>query len=352
MRFPEELMDVYNQYDRFVSGDVNGYPAWDIIKSIEKQFPVDDLMLKDGTRIWNLIRIFIYTFYPEMTRKRSSGFKKDFLVFFLHLFFKKPKMLNAYIFDEIVVSISDMSGVDEESIRKSLYSYIIVFKEAKHFFYKKYSRSGIHDVFLDCGYGRIPMAKAQACRELGIRCTERQHGVIDEFFPAYVRETPTKNHDCVPEYLNTYDELFTEIVRKGYLFLPDKVKTVGYPIINKYILVSSQWILSEEIRDFIINTAAVLPEKYLILFQPHSLDPANYDDLERENIILVDKNMDIDVLFRSTDVHATVFSGRGYYANVYDIPTVYIDIRDIVTVDSPFVVKTPEEFIEALEKII
>jgi hypothetical protein len=358
MRFPEELMDVYNKYDLFVSGDVNGESAWDIIKGIEARFHVDDIMLKDGTRIWNLIRIFIYTFYQESSGKRDVDLfsflrELSWKAVYHRVLHKHCEIQGEDILSGVVDFIAGSSGVDKKIVTRSIYDYIIVFKDMKEYYKQRLACSGEHEVVLQgCGYGRLPMARAQACRELGIRCVEKQHGVIDEYFPAYVRASSTRNHDCVPEYLLTYDELFTSIVRKGHLFEPDKVRTVGYPAIKKHILVSSQWILADEIQDFVVNLATILPDKYLILFQPHSLDSRSYDDLERDNIVLVDKDMDIEVLFRSVDVHATVFSGRGYYANVYDVPSFYIDVCDIVTVDSPFVVKTPEEFVEELEKIV
>jgi hypothetical protein len=79
---------------------------------------------------------------------------------------------------------------------------------------------------------------------------------------------------------------------------------------------------------------------------PHSLDTNKYSDLS-ENIMVVDKDKDFFELLRSVDVHATVFSGRGYYSFTHGVPTVFVDILNLM---DGFPV-TPEDFIKELEEI-
>ena len=57
----DRVMDLFGQYDLHVSGDLGGQgTAWDLIAAVEKDFSVDDIRLVDGTRLWNLLRIFLY----------------------------------------------------------------------------------------------------------------------------------------------------------------------------------------------------------------------------------------------------------------------------------------------------
>jgi hypothetical protein len=334
-------MGFYDKYDHFVSGKINDTNAWDVIKEIESRFHVDNLKLDDGTRIWNLLRIFIYTFNYEMI-----GVRKHRLLSLLKLVPMRVHVKKEYFLRDVIGYIHMKTKVDEDVLRKAVYDYIRVFVILKKYYHFKYKIKNPGEVVIGCGYGRRPMAQAQACRELGIRCIEDEHGVIDNYFPAYRRDTPTMNHDCIPEYIRVYDDVFASVVKEGNLFDKDKVITARPPASKKYVLFTSQWILADEIHAFISRVAELLNENYIILFMPHSLDTNKYSDLS-ENIMVVDKDKDFFELLRSVDVHATVFSGRGYYSFTHGVPTVFVDILNLM---DGFPV-TPEDFIKELEEI-
>jgi len=337
----DDVMLFYDCYDHFVSGKIDKTNAWDTIKEIESLYPVDILRLKDGTRIWNLLRIFIYTFNYELLGERRSR-----LLSLLKLIPVRVHLVNEDILYDVIGYIHLKTTVDEDIVDQMVYDCIRVFAILKKYYRFKYRMKKPDEVVLSCGYGRKPMAQAQACRELGIRCVEEEHGVIDNYFPAYRRETPTMNHDCIPEYIRVFDELFAEIVKDGNLFDKDKVIITSLPAFKKYILFTSQWILADEIHGFVSRVAELLNNDFIILFMPHSLDTKNYDYLS-EKVVVVDKDQDFFELLRSVDVHATVFSGRGYYSFTHGIPTVFVDILNLM---DGFPV-TPEDFIKELEEI-
>jgi hypothetical protein len=69
-------MNFYNQYDLFIAGKINDFTTFDLIEQIEKKYQVDSVQLLDNTRIWNLLRVFIYINLPQI----SKGTKESLLV--------------------------------------------------------------------------------------------------------------------------------------------------------------------------------------------------------------------------------------------------------------------------------
>jgi len=61
-----QIIAFYNEYDLRVSGKINDQTAFQLIESIEQRYQTDSLRLSDGTRIWNLIRIFLYSNFQKL----------------------------------------------------------------------------------------------------------------------------------------------------------------------------------------------------------------------------------------------------------------------------------------------
>jgi len=64
---PVEAQHLYDMYDYRISGDVNGQSVWTLLLLIEGTYQVDTIKLQDGTRLWNVLRVFFYTFHHEQT---------------------------------------------------------------------------------------------------------------------------------------------------------------------------------------------------------------------------------------------------------------------------------------------
>jgi len=62
-------MEFYNQYDLNVSGKINNQTAYELIKTIEETYQTDAIQLSDGTRIWNLLRVFLYSHFQKPDEK-------------------------------------------------------------------------------------------------------------------------------------------------------------------------------------------------------------------------------------------------------------------------------------------
>jgi hypothetical protein len=71
-----QIINFYNEYDLKVSGKINHQTAYQLIETIEQKYKTDDIRLSDGTRIWNLLRIFLYSNFQKldtrMTQKKLS----------------------------------------------------------------------------------------------------------------------------------------------------------------------------------------------------------------------------------------------------------------------------------------
>ncbi len=471
---PEQLasliIEFYNQYDLRISGKINNQTAYQLIETIEKNYQTDSLQLSDGTRIWNLLRIFLYSHFQKLndksTKKKLSrkavqsvgslikesiypltlpenvtvcGFsssesrklynntyydiyldplyeilgdtfavfewpettgyrrKYDRPVYSWHHVPMHIPLLSTTFWDllshkitgrknfnlgsedvlrQIIEYISTVASVDTATLTRDIVDFITVFVSIKHFLSKILTKVKPQAVLIRCGYGRFPMALSQKCRELQIPTVELQHGLITSYHPAYWRSTPTTNKDCIPEYLLAQGEIYAEIVRNGNLFDKDKVVSIGYPYLqqtlkekkrNPYlkenfspfphtVLFTSQWIVKNEIQDFITTVADQLEEQHLnigILFKPHPYDNNIYTNLQNKHIILIDKYEDIFQLFNIADIHSTVYSTSGLESMAFSVPNIFVDLYNITPkTETPYLVHSPAEFIHSVTTIL
>jgi hypothetical protein len=467
----QHIITFYNEYDLRVSGKINNQTAYQLIETIEQKYQTDTIRLTDGTRIWNLLRIFLYSNFQKIdtqtTQKKlgknslksvlsvvkesfqplhlpknitvcgfsssesrklynntyydiyldplyeilgdklavfewpeTTGYRRKYdhpvysrqyvpmhFPFWSKTFWdllsnkltsrKNFSLESEEILKEIIGFISTTASVDKTKLTKDINDFVSVFVSIKHFLYDILKRMKPKAVLIRCGYGRFPMALAQACRQLKIPSIELQHGLITAFLPAYRRTTPTTNKDCIPEYLLAQGEIYAELVRDGNLFEEDKVISAGYPYLQqtlnerkkpsgqkqsispfpRNILFTSQWILSSEIQDFVIKVAEQLKRDNMdigILFKPHPYDRNDYSDMRNnDHIVLIDKYEDTYKLFSSVDIHSTVYSTSGLEAIAFGIPNIFVDIFKMMQCTAtPYIVSSPTQFSESVRIIL
>jgi hypothetical protein len=63
----EHIIAFYNEYDLRVSGKINNQTAYQLIEIIEQKYQTDAIKLSDGTRLWNLLRIFLYSHFQKLS---------------------------------------------------------------------------------------------------------------------------------------------------------------------------------------------------------------------------------------------------------------------------------------------
>lgn len=464
----KEILDFYAAYDLQVAGKINNHTAFEMVAEIEENFPVDSIELSDGTRIWNLLRIFFYsnfqktngaigmdinslknlphilkeslreikinkgveiygfsgtenrrvkdgTFYDIYMdplydilddklsvfewpteigyRRRYNGkiYSKNYIPFSLStktlfkigvsklLGRRKFTIKNENNLIDIMKFFGKTASVDYDRLKKDVYGFIATFIYVKKFLFNLLQKHRPKAVLMRCGYGRFHMALSQACRELNIPSIELQHGLITKYHIGYVKERKSDDKDCLPEYLLTYGEAFSSIVRKGNIFDEKKVISVGFPYLEEIILSSvtldaeikkfldkfdnsilftSQWILADEIKKFVIELSKKLKKKMpnvCIIFKPHPNDSNDYADMRYSNIFVAHKYSDTYKILKSVDIHSTVYSTTGLESLAFGKPNIFIDTRKIYKKFDErgvYVVKTTEQFIEKLEHII
>lgn len=288
------------------------------------------------------------------------------------------------ILREIITFFSKNTLINKEYLIQGIYGSIAVFFYMKEFFVKLFRNISPKAVLIRCGYGRFHMALSQACRELNIPSIELQHGIVTKYHAGYVKVTASQNKDCVPEYILTYGDAFSSIIKKGGLFANEKVITIGFPYMEKVkesppvvddrledfisnfstnVLVTSQWIVADEIKNFIAEMSKGLEKSKHdvgIVFKPHPRDWRDYSDVKKhKNIFLASKYDDIYAILKVVDIHSTVYSTSGLEALAFGKPNIFIDVGmsikdmfDVIDEKTSFIVNTPQRFIKKLEYII
>lgn len=68
----KQIIEYYNTYSLHVAGNINDTSAAALIENIEKEYDVDSIQLSDGTKIWNLVRIFIRDELSKLEKKQAK----------------------------------------------------------------------------------------------------------------------------------------------------------------------------------------------------------------------------------------------------------------------------------------
>jgi hypothetical protein len=66
------IISFYNEYDLRVSGKINDQTAYQLIENIEQKYQTDTIRLSDGTRLWNLLRIFLYSNFQKLGQRTTQ----------------------------------------------------------------------------------------------------------------------------------------------------------------------------------------------------------------------------------------------------------------------------------------
>jgi hypothetical protein len=456
--------------------------AFAMLKDVEEKFPVDDIKLGDGTRVWNLIRIIIfyhfqkkadipsdkkrtivsmvhsipsvmveylrpmrhpkgalfYGFSNTESRKLWNGkyydmymdpladvlgdnlcvcewpteqgrrrkyrqevYSKNYIpmhipltskTFWNLVFYKLSRTSNQTIeheevLEKILEFISVNYPVDGKKLRSDIHDSIIIFSYIKDFVSGFLKKGNPQMVFIRCGYGRFPMALSQACKELGIRSVEVQHGFMNTLTPGYVKATKSENHDCVAEYFLAYGEKFAGIVKHGNLFAEKNVWSIGFPYLEKVketesspeqavtdfkmnytkkILVTSDSLtrIANAVETFVQQLASELSRQNStvgIIFKPHPYDVKNYDHFKNyKNILVADKYTNTYDLFKLVNIHTTVFSTSAVEALSFGKPNILLNvgegyaenIREIIDDQSTSLVSTVDQYIKKMDLIL
>lgn len=68
----QQIITFYNEYDLRVSGKINNQTAFQLIETIERTYQTDAIRLSDGTRLWNILRVFLYSNFQKLGEQTAK----------------------------------------------------------------------------------------------------------------------------------------------------------------------------------------------------------------------------------------------------------------------------------------
>jgi len=233
-------------------------------------------------------------------------------------------------------------------------------------------------VFVSQYYG-IHQAVIYAAKKQGIKTIELQHGIISKghlaynvfmeldksFFPDYLfafgdyvkNVFDEDNHFMNKENVVAIGSMYIDYINNEYKPSAE-ITTLFKSLRNKYkkiITISSQWILENELIDFLIKSAS-LSRDVLYVFVPRVMNKDYSNANFPENVILL-KDLDVYQIIREADVHSTMWSTCALEAPALGVPNALINIRGFAekyylnVLTNRAVTKfvdTPEDFVETI----
>lgn len=307
-----------------------------------------------------------YVFYPDLSIKwilfKTKFFKKEW--------FPESLLKEVNLFFETNLSSQYVnSRIDKFFTLKNYFIHLIANKQPKL-------------IFLVNAYDYKKMAMIAAAKELNIKTVELQHGIIYDSHLAYFYHK-VLGRDLLPDYLFTYGNYFKKlIVSKSKAFVPENVISVGFPYMEqisknkpvlpekisdlsrskKIILITSQWVIRDQLKNFTKAICKILPKDYHIIYKTHPGErdiEETYHDLMLNNVTLVtEKSISSLELMKIADIHTTVFSTSLFESFMFGLPNILIEIPEYsknitgyIDNKSVFLVNSPKDYIERLRNI-
>ncbi|HHY37353.1 MAG TPA: hypothetical protein GX507_00225 [Clostridia bacterium] len=186
-------------------------------------------------------------------------------------------------------------------------------------------------VFVNCAsYGGSKAILCKACHDLGIITVEAQHGVVNQYHPAYnYGSAAAFFHEYLPDYFLVYGVYWANLLKR---YPPVKV-VIGNPFMDEWkavnrmkrndyantVLFVSQPEVSQLVTEYLIRAAQTLSRNYRLVFRPHPAELVSEEQERRLHSVgaVIDRTSHIyELLSRCGKVvgsHSTVlFEARAF----------------------------------------
>lgn len=235
-------------------------------------------------------------------------------------------------------------------------------------------------VFIVCPYTPKFMALCSACKQLGIKTVEIQHGHIQGEHKGYIYKQIVST-DLFPDYLYSFGHYYKQLIHSesklyaGNAILKignaglDLIKNLphktGKDLLNfvqnkKVIAISSQGLVNEKLIPFTLMLLKALSKEYVVIYKLHPdeyHEAAKYKELSHQkNIFLIkDSSYSVYDILNIARVHSTVFSTTAIESAYFGVPNIYIEIEGFSerVINIPgyenWSASTPEEYIGFLK---
>jgi len=324
----------------------------------------------------------IYDWPSQKTAKHTTlpghiPLKIPFSVAMQKVLHRKPEIT----YNETLQKIVQLFEMEHDvSVARHVYDSIAIFEKIKRNMKWHLINMAPKCVIIRNGTGRFQMGIIQACKELNIPTIEVQHGLIYSQHTGYVKRMPSDNYDCVPDYIFTWGDTFSDIIKAGHLFKKENVISVGFPYLElkkelsvelsvtafvsiwsricafarkykKIVLVSGQeWGDVEGM----LNSIAELNPDVGFIYKPHPLDPTTHSFCA-DNIHQVNKSDNIYSYFQVADYHLSAGSTTILESLFFGIPNILVPSKFAnmkeFSIDGVVYISSPVEFADALKKV-
>ncbi len=231
-------------------------------------------------------------------------------------------------------------------------------------------------------YDYKKMALIHAAKQKHIPTIELQHGIIYKSHMAYIYPEIV-NRDLLPDYLLTYGDYFSNLIRENSLaFETNKVISVGFPylenVLNKspdlpdnlvkiskekfVILITSQWVIRDQLKNFVLRLESKLSSNFLIFYKIHPGEKdieIVYKEFKNKKIILItDKAISSLELMKIAKIHTTIFSTSYFESLAFELPNILIEmdgytenVKEFIDNKTTFLASSPQQYCSLLEQI-
>lgn len=214
-----------------------------------------------------------------------------------------------------------------------------VFFEDFHFYYQLLKDQGVKTLVLTCHYHQEGLI--MACKTLGIRVIEAQHGLISTndlyyVYPEYVKDL--KGDLLFADHLMLYGTYWKDLLMQGSEYKADQLKVVGDYVFKRTdlsdlsgipkedaLFIGAQKNLADEYVGYVKGLHAVLQEKHpewKIIIKTHPLEKEvqKYKDLQDLPGIEVHGNeADLSTLLVRSRIQISVYSTTFFDALGLDV---------------------------------
>jgi len=233
-------------------------------------------------------------------------------------------------------------------------------------------------LLVECSYGKE--GAVAASKSLNVPVWELQHGVFYDGHMAYTYDQKPaglyKHQLPLPDKILTYGKYFSGIlIERGFWDASD-VPEIGFPrleyfkqeysqkredpVDNLIVLISSQWIIADELVSFLKDVVPALSEGIRIQVKPHPLeldsDTSRYRALGNK-IEIIHKDVSFYNALSECHVHCSVFSTTLFESIGMGVPTIIINlpgaehVYSIVENGCGKIAGSPLEFMEMLQRL-
>lgn len=224
------------------------------------------------------------------------------------------------------------SNIESKIIDKIL--YVILCKEKCEKLLTKISPKIIMEFYCPALFRNLITYIAN---ERNIPVVDIQHGIVGGYEDILYKFYEKDKYKPLPDYIFTFGEkLFNKeynpfrnpkdhIIPIGFPYLEQQVKKKKNNLKKKYILVLSQWIVSKDIKKFVLELSNLIQNdsSYHIICKLHPYESALlYNDLKQKNVTIISSNShNLYYYMKKSYIQVGVYSTAIYEGIAFGLPT-------------------------------